>query len=63
MSENGGADRTRDEADGIDGEGLERADPGIRVRKKQLDEDEAGHGAVEEKIIPLDRGPDGGKLL
>jgi hypothetical protein len=28
------------------------------MRKKQLGEDEARDGAVEEKIVPLDRGPD-----
>jgi hypothetical protein len=31
-----------------------------RMRKKQFGENEPGDGAVEEKIIPLDRGPDGG---
>ena len=60
MAEDGRADRARDEADGIDGEGLERADPGVGVREEQLGEDEAGDGAVEEEIVPLDRGADGG---
>ena len=60
MAENGGADRTRDEADRVDGERLQRPDPGVGVREKQLCENEAGDGAVEEKIVPFDRGPDGG---
>src|SRR5437879_1308847 len=30
------------------------------MRKKQFREDEARDRAVEEKIVPLDRGPDGG---
>ena len=60
MPEDGGADRPRDEADGIDGEGLERADPWVGVREEQLGEDEAGDGAVEEEVVPFDRGPDGG---
>jgi hypothetical protein len=62
MSENRGSDRARQEADRVDRKGLERSDPGIRMRKKQLGEDKAGDGAVEEKIIPLDRGSDGGAI-
>src|SRR5262249_24182093 len=49
-----------DEADGIDGERLERSDPGVRVGKEQLGEDEAGDRAVEEEIVPLDGGANGG---
>jgi hypothetical protein len=60
MAENGGADRSRHEADGVDGEGLERPDPGIGMRKEQFCKYEAGDGAVEEKVVPLDRGADGG---
>jgi hypothetical protein len=30
------------------------------MRKKQLCEDEASDRAVEEKVVPLDRGPDRG---
>ena len=59
MAENGSPDRPRNEADGVDGEGFERSDPRVRMRKKQLGEDQAGDGAVEEKIIPRDRGADG----
>ena len=61
MPENGGADRACHKADGIDGKGLKRADPGIGMREKQLGEDEAGDGAVEEEIVPLDRGADRGR--
>jgi hypothetical protein len=39
MAENGGADRARDEADGIDRERLERARPRVGMREKQLGED------------------------
>ena len=60
MPEDGGADRARDEADGVDRKGLERPDPGVGMREEQLGEHEAGDGAVEEKVVPLDRGPDGG---
>jgi hypothetical protein len=31
------------------------------VRKKQLGEDQACDGAIEEEIVPLDRGADGGR--
>ena len=60
MPENGGADRTCNEADRIDRKGLERSDPWIGVREEQLGEDEAGDGAVEEEVVPFDRGPDRG---
>ena len=61
MPENRGTYRARNEADGVDGESLEGPDPGIRMRKKQLGEDEARDGAVEKKVVPLDRGADGGR--
>lgn len=60
MPEDRSPDRPRDEADRIDGEGLQRADPGIGMRKEQFCENQAGDGAVEEEVIPLDRGPDRG---
>jgi hypothetical protein len=41
--------------------GLERSDPGVRVREEQFGEDEAGDGAVEKEIVPLDGGADGGR--
>ena len=61
MSKNRGADRARDEADGIDAEGLQGSDPRVRMREKQLGENQAGDGAIQEKIVPLDRGPDCGR--
>src|SRR5256714_15307640 len=61
MSKNRGADRARDEADGIDAEGLQRSDPRVRMREKQLGEHQAGDGAIQEEIVPLDRGPDSGR--
>src|ERR1700761_8225925 len=61
MAKNGGSDRARDEAHGIDREGLQRSDPGVGMRKEQFCENEAGDRAVEEKIVPFDRGPDGGR--
>jgi len=33
----------------------------VRVREEQLGEDEAGDGAVEKEIVPLDGGADGGR--
>ena len=50
----------RDEAHGIDCEGLQRAYPGVRVRKEQLGEDEAGDSAVKEEIVPFNGGADRG---
>src|SRR5580693_2162341 len=58
MTENRSTDRPRDEADCIDGEGLQCADPRIGVREEQLGEDEPRYGAVEEEIVPLDRSAD-----
>src|SRR5579883_3548403 len=60
MAEDEGADRARDEAHEIDAEGAERRCERRLVRKEELAEDEPGHRAVEEKIIPLDGGADGG---
>src|SRR5258705_7603440 len=40
---------------------FERSDPGVRVREEQFGEDEAGDGAVEKEIVPLDGGTDGGR--
>jgi hypothetical protein len=60
VAEDRSAHRPRHEAYRIDGEGLERSDPRIRIREEQLGEDEAGDGAVEKEIVPFDRGADGG---
>jgi hypothetical protein len=56
MSENGGADRARGEADRVERERLQRADLGIGVREKQFCENQARNGAVEEEVVPFDRG-------
>src|SRR3954452_9739254 len=61
MPENRGSDRARDEAAGLDAEGLQRSDPRVRMREKQLGENQAGDGAIQEEIVPLDRGPDSGR--
>src|SRR6185437_4773681 len=49
-----------DEADGIDRERLERANPSVGMREEQLRKDETGDGRIEEKIVPLDGGANGG---
>ncbi len=60
MAEDGGADGARDEADEIDAEGVERRGQRLLVREEELAEHQAGHGAVEEEIVPLDGRADGG---
>src|SRR6202035_5189703 len=56
VAKNKRADRARHKADEIDAEGAERRRERVLVGEEQLAEDEAGHGAVEEKIVPLDGG-------
>src|SRR6185437_12029621 len=58
MSEDRRTHRARDEADGIDAERLQRAHQRVGVREEQLGEHQAGDDAVEEEIVPLDRGAD-----
>ena len=58
MTEDGGADRAGDKADGIDRKGLQGADQRIGSRKIELGEDQPGHRAVDEEIVPLDRRAD-----
>jgi len=60
MTEDRGADRPPDEADEIGAERRQRRRQGILVGKIKLAEDQPGGGAVEEEIIPFDRGADGG---
>src|SRR5262249_26583009 len=60
MPENRSTHRARDKADGIDRKGLERADPWVGVREEQFGKDQARDGRIEEEIVPLDRGTDGG---
>jgi hypothetical protein len=59
MTEYRGADRAPDEADEIGAERRQRRRQGIFVGKIELAEDQPGSGAVEEKVVPLDRGADG----
>ena len=61
VAEDRGADRPRDEPDRVDAERLQRADQRIGVREVQLGEDQAGDGAVEEEVVPLDGGADGAR--
>ena len=57
MAEDRRADRTGDKAHCIDRESLQRAISGLDWGRT-VAENQAGHGAVKEEIIPLDRGPD-----
>jgi hypothetical protein len=58
MAEDHGPDRPRDEADKVYTERLQRADPWIGARKVDLIEDQSGHRAVDEEVVPFDGGPD-----
>jgi hypothetical protein len=58
MAEDRGPHGPGEEAHGVDQEGLERADQRVGLREEEFGEDEAGDGAVEEEIVPLDRGAD-----
>src|SRR6202008_750470 len=60
MAEHRRADGPRREAAGIDGEGVEGADPGIAAGEEHLAEYQAGDDAIEEEVVPLDGGADGG---
>src|ERR1700746_1574927 len=54
VTEDRRSDWAGDEADAVDGECLQLADQGIGFRKKELAEDEAGHRAVKQEIVPFD---------
>ncbi len=58
MAEDDAAERPRDEADGVGGEGEQGADQRVERGEEQLVEDEGGGGAVEEEVVPLDGGAD-----
>jgi len=51
-------DRPGDETDEEDRVRLHRADQRVRLRKVEFRKDQPGHGATEEKIVPLDRRSD-----
>jgi hypothetical protein len=50
--------RTRDEADSVGGECEQGADQRLESRKEELVEDKCGGGAVDEEVVPLQRGAD-----
>ena len=58
MAEDDAADRPRDEAERIGGEGEQGAGQRIVGREEQPVEDQSGGGAVEEEIVPFDGGAD-----
>jgi hypothetical protein len=58
VPEDGCADRPRHETDGVDRKRFESADERIRVREIQPSEHQSGDGAVEKKVVPLNRRPD-----
>src|SRR5262245_57225241 len=59
MAEDRGADRACDKADKEDAEGLQRIDQRVGPGKEDMTEDQPGHRAVDQEIVPLDRGTDG----
>ncbi len=58
VAEDHPADRPGDEAHRERRECQERADQRIEVGKEQLVEDQRGGDAVDEEVVPLQRGPD-----
>src|SRR5215469_18859167 len=58
MAEYRRPDRSTEKADEKDSERLQHADDRIRLRKEELTEDQSGHLAVKQKIVPFDRGAD-----
>ena len=56
MAEDRGTDRPGDETHRIDGERLQHPNQGIGLGKEELAENEAGHRAVEQEIVPFDGG-------
>jgi hypothetical protein len=58
VAKNRGADRPGNEAYVEDDVGLQGPDQWIRIREKQFREDQPGDGAVEQEVVPLDRGAD-----
>jgi hypothetical protein len=59
VAEDRGTDRPGDEAHRVDGERLQHTNQGIGLGKEELGKDEAGHRAVEQEVVPFDRGADG----
>jgi hypothetical protein len=53
------ADRAADKADEVGAEGRERRGQWLLVGEVELTEDQPGRRAVNEKVVPFDRGADG----
>jgi hypothetical protein len=61
VAEDRGADRPSREAAELRAERQEDADVRVAAGEEQLGEDEGGCRAVEEEVVPLDRGADDGR--
>jgi hypothetical protein len=60
MTEDEGPDRAREKTDEIDAKRVKRRGQWVLVWEEELAEDQPGHGAIEQEIVPLDRGADRG---
>ena len=58
MAEYRGADGPAYEADEVGSEGEQRPGQRVMIGEVKLAEDEAGGGAVQKEVVPLDRGTD-----
>ena len=58
VAEDRRADWSRDETDGVDTKGLQRADERIGARKIKPRKHQSGDGAVQEEVVPFNRRPD-----
>src|ERR1700722_8370000 len=58
MAEDRRADRPGEETHGVHTERLQRADEWIGPRKIKPGKHQAGYGAVQEEVVPLDRRSD-----
>src|SRR3974390_31532 len=59
MTKDRSADRTPDEADEVGAECRECRSQWVFIGKIEFTEDQAGSGAVDEEVVPLDSGADG----
>jgi hypothetical protein len=59
MAEDCRADWPGDEANCINGKGLQHPDQWVGLGKEELAEDQTGDDAVEQEVVPLDRRADG----
>ena len=58
VADDDAADRPRDEPDGVGAEGGQRAHQRVEGGEEQAVEDQRRRRAVEEEVVPLDRGAD-----